>query len=65
VLEQAPARTCGPVEREKPMLKQICWQNLRPHGGPTMEQPAAEGLHPIEGTHTGVVCEKFVENSLP
>jgi len=24
-----------------------------------MEQPAAEGLHPIEGTHAWAVCEEL------
>jgi len=26
-------------------------------GGPTLEQPVPEGLHPVEGTHTGAVPE--------
>lgn len=29
------------------------WQELCPHGGPTPEQPAPEGQHLLEGTHTG------------
>jgi len=27
--------------------------------GPTLEQPGPEGLHPMEGTHTGAVCEEL------
>ncbi|KAK4811165.1 hypothetical protein QYF61_019796 [Mycteria americana] len=27
-LEQAPGRTCDPMEREEPMLEQFCWQDL-------------------------------------
>jgi len=27
--------------------------------GPTLEQPAPEGLHPVEGAHTGAVCEEL------
>ena len=33
VLEQVPARTCGPVETEKLMLEQVCWWGLWLHGG--------------------------------
>jgi len=28
-------------------------------GGPTLEQPVFEGLHPMEGTHTGAVREEL------
>ena len=28
-----------------------------PHGGPTLEQSIPEGLHPMEKTHVGEVCE--------
>jgi len=27
--------------------------------GPTLEQPVPEGLHPMEGAHTGAVCEEL------
>lgn len=30
-----------------------CWQDLRPHKGPMLEQSVAEGMHPMEGTHVG------------
>jgi len=39
VLEQAPARTCRPVERQEPTPEQVCWQGLWLCGGPTLEQP--------------------------
>ncbi|GAB0188269.1 EH domain-containing protein 4 [Grus japonensis] len=49
----------GPLApwRQDTMLEQVCWQDLWPHGGPTLEQSGPEGLHPMEGTHTGAVCE--------
>ncbi|GAB0179705.1 zinc finger and BTB domain-containing protein 5 [Grus japonensis] len=51
----------GPVDpwTEEPTPEQVCWQDLGPHGGPTLEQSAPEGLHPVEGTHTGAVREKL------
>ena len=47
----------GPADpwREEPTLEQVCWQGLWPHGGPTLEQPVPEGLHPVEGIYSGVV----------
>jgi len=27
VLEQIPDGSCGPMEREDPMLEQVCWQD--------------------------------------
>ncbi|GAB0208304.1 mitochondrial enolase superfamily member 1 [Grus japonensis] len=49
----------GPVDpwREEPTPEQVCWQDLGPHGGPTLEQPAPEGLHPVGETHIGAVHE--------
>jgi len=32
---------------------------VTPEGGPTLEQPVTEGLHPMERTHAGPVCEKL------
>ena len=29
------------------------------HGGPTLEQSVPEGLHHVEGTHAGAVCEEL------
>ena len=51
----------GPADpwREEPMPKQVCWQGLWPHGGPTLEQPVPEGLHPMEGTYIGAVREEL------
>ncbi|OPJ81253.1 hypothetical protein AV530_009472 [Patagioenas fasciata monilis] len=45
------------VRGEKPMLEQVFWQDLWPHGGSTLEQSVPEGLHPVERTHVGEVCE--------
>ena len=41
----------GPVApwREEPTLDQVCWQGLWTHGGPTLEQPVPEALHPWVG----------------
>ena len=35
------------------------WQDLWPCGGPTLEQPVPEGLHPMESTHTGAVHKEL------
>ncbi|KAK4810960.1 hypothetical protein QYF61_014432 [Mycteria americana] len=66
----APKGGCDPVEslcwsrllaepvnprREETMLEQGCWQDLWPHGGPTLEQSIPEGLHPMERAHAGAV----------
>jgi len=55
MLEQAPVRTCGPVEREEPMLEQVFWQDLWPCGTPRLEQSFPEGLQPMGRTHIGEV----------
>ena len=67
-----PEKGCDPVEspcwsrllagpvapwREEPT--QVCWQDLWPRGGPTLEQPVPEGLHPVEGIHTAAICEEL------
>ncbi|GAB0191968.1 EH domain-containing protein 4 [Grus japonensis] len=51
----------GPVApwREEPMPEQVCWQDLSPRGGPTLEQSVPEGLHPVEGTYAGAVREEL------
>ena len=51
----------GPVSpnREELTLEQVCWQNLWPHGGPTQEQPAPVGVHPMEATHDGALCKEL------
>jgi len=41
------------------MLEQIFWQDLRPHGGSTLEQSTSEGLHPMERTHAEAVLEEL------
>jgi len=58
VLEQAPARTCGPVERETHAGAGLLAGLVTPWG-PTLEQPVSEGLHLIDGTHAGAVCEEL------
>ncbi|GAB0184410.1 zinc finger and BTB domain-containing protein 5 [Grus japonensis] len=60
--------------REEPRLEQVCWQDLWPHGGPTLEQSTPEGLHSVEGTHVravheelqtvGLMLEKLVDDCL-
>lgn len=35
------------------------WQDLCLRGDSTLEQPLPEGLHPMESTHTGAICEKL------
>jgi len=59
MLEQVPGRTCGHLEREELMVEQVCWQNMRPCVQPMLEQPVLEGLHPVEGTHAGEVCDEL------
>jgi len=51
----------GPVAswRKEPTPEQVCWQGLCPRGGPTLEQPVPEGLHPVGGTHAGAVVEEL------
>jgi len=54
VLEHAPARTCGPVGIERsPCQSMFAGRTY----DPMLEQPVPEGLHPVEGTHAGAVCE--------
>ena len=43
--------------REEHMLEQVCWQDLWPRGGPTLEQSVPEVWHFVEGTHTGAFNE--------
>jgi len=73
MLEQAPARTCGPVERGAHagagLLARACdsvgdprWSSLflkscSPWQGPTLEQFVAEGLYPMGRTHAGAGAE--------
>ena len=63
-----PAACAGLHTRADEYLKEVVtpWrahagagllQDLWPHRVPTLEQPVPEGLHPVEGTHAGVVCE--------
>jgi len=58
VLEQAPGRTCGPVERGAHAGAGLL-AGLVTLWGPTLEQPVPEGLHPVGGTHAGAVCEEL------
>lgn len=46
---------CG----EKPMQKQVFWQDQRPNRAPTLEQSVLETLQPMEKTHAGGVCEEL------
>ncbi|PKU41212.1 hypothetical protein llap_8481 [Limosa lapponica baueri] len=49
MLEQAPGRTCGPVERGAHTAA----------GEPMLEESFPEGLYRMEGIHTGAVCEEL------
>lgn len=60
VLEQAPGMTCGSMERQEPMLEQVCWQELWPvpwgtHTGNLFWR----GLHPVAMTHAGAGAEEL------
>jgi len=57
-LEQAPAGTCGPVEREAHAVADLL-AGLVTLWGPMLEQPVPEGLHPMGRTHAGAVCEEL------
>jgi len=57
-MEQAPARTCRPVERGAHAGAGLLAGLVTPWG-PTLKQPVPEGLHPVEGTHTGAVREEL------
>jgi len=46
MLEQAPARTCGPVETGAHAGAGFMAGLVTPWG-PTLEQPVPEGLHPV------------------
>ena len=41
------------------MPEQVCWQGLSLRGGPTLEQPVPQGLHPVGRTHAGAVHEEL------
>jgi len=58
VLEQAPATTCRPVEREAHTGPGLLAGLVTPWG-PTLEQPVPEGQHPVGGTHAGAVLEEL------
>lgn len=57
MIEQTPSRTCG----EEATLQQVCWQNLTPQNGHTLEQLIKDykGLQPVEGFK----MEKLIEHS--
>jgi len=68
-LEQAPGRTCGPVERGA-CAGAGSWQDLWTCGersppwtrllvGPVALKSVPEGLHPMEGTHTAAIREEL------
>ncbi|PKU30658.1 ubx domain-containing protein 4 [Limosa lapponica baueri] len=52
----APEGGCDPVGSP-------CWSRFLAGpaacGGPTLEHSVPEGLHPMEMTHTGTVCEEL------
>ncbi|GAB0186948.1 EH domain-containing protein 4 [Grus japonensis] len=71
----------GPVApwREEPMLEQVCWQDLRPHGGPMLQllflkdctswkrlmlEQFMKNCSLWEGRE-GLTLEKLVEDCLP
>jgi len=58
VVEQAPARTCGPVERGAHAGADLL-AGLVTLWGPTLDQPVPEGMHPMGRTHAGVVREEL------
>ena len=75
-LEQAPGRTCGPVEREAHAGAGLLAGLVTLWKGPTLEQSAPEGLHPWKGPMLeqfmkncslweGLMLEKFLEDCLP
>lgn len=57
-MEQAPGRTCGPVERSPGWIK-FCVRTCDHIGGPTLEDCGPKGLHPLERTYTGALCEEL------
>ena len=58
MLEQVPARTCGPVERGAHAGAGLLAGLVTPWV-PTMEQPVPEGLQPVGRIHAGAVCEEL------
>jgi len=58
-LEHAPARTCRPVETGAHARAGLLAGFVTLWEGPTLEQSVPEGLHPMEGTHAGAVCEEL------
>ena len=58
-LEQAPGRTCGPMERGAHAGVGFLAGLVTPRKGPTLEQSVPEGLQPIEGTYAGAICEEL------
>jgi len=52
----------GPVDPWR--QRSSCWSRFAGGaydymGGPKLEQPVPEGLHPVKGTHAGAVCEEL------
>ncbi|GAB0180379.1 zinc finger and BTB domain-containing protein 5 [Grus japonensis] len=41
-----------------PHWSRFAGRTCDPVGDPTLEQSGPEGLHPMEGTHAGAVCEE-------
>jgi len=58
VLEQAPSRTCRPMERGAHARAGLLARLVTPWG-PTLEQPVPEGLHPMGRTQAGAVSEEL------
>jgi len=48
--------TCG---ERSPCRSRFAGRACDPMGDPHVEQSVPEGLHPVEGTHTGAVCEEL------
>lgn len=72
VLEQAPGRSCGSMERGACAGASLLAGLVTPQG-PTVNQPDPEGLHSMEKTHAGadhkelrqgLTLEKLVEDCL-
>ncbi|GAB0176600.1 EH domain-containing protein 4 [Grus japonensis] len=61
MLEQVPGQTGGPVKRGAYARAGLLAGFVTPWEGPTLEQSAPEGLHPMEET----MLEQFVKDCSP
>jgi len=61
VLEQAPGRICGPMEREEPTPEQLAARTCDPMGDPSENILFLKDCMPWEG----LMLEQLVENCHP